>query len=577
MLCVSSEVAYGPVGNSAVVPAIQGNGIAAYSVPSVVLSNHPGHGGPAGLAVPDDTLKQMLETMTARGWLDNCSGIITGYFSTAGQVEAVAQTISTMKARNATLTYLCDPVLGDDHTGLYVPEEVAQAIRDHLVPLANVISPNRFELEWLSGAPVGDAATAGVAVGKLTCPVVLATSLPAANGFLDTAVFEGGSVHCVTTALRERVPHGTGDLLAGLFLAAIITGKDSSQALRLAMNRLEAVLDASLAGRSRSCQRPLYGKQHMTAVSRQSIADAYQRIKPHVRKTPVIDVQLDGLDTPVTLKLEMLQHSGSFKARGAFANLIGAKVPDSGVAAASGGNHGAAIAYAAQTLGIAAHIFVPASSPQAKIDKIKGYGADVVVKGERYANSLDLCDAFVSEHGALSIHAYDAIATLNGQGTLALELEEQTGDIDTLLVAVGGGGLIGGIAAWCERAPKVIAVEPQDCATLHTSLSKGERTAIKPGGVAMDALGASTPGELMFPIAQRAVADAFLVSDDDIRSAQRWLWNNLRLVSEPGGATAFAALLSGHYKPESGERVCAIVCGANTDLEVFSKTINQSA
>ncbi len=311
----------------------------------------------------------------------------------------------------------------------------------------------------------------------------------------------------------------------------------------------------------------------MTAVSRTSIAKTFQLIGPYVRRTPVIDVSVPGVEDRVTLKLEMLQHSGSFKPRGAFASLLGAEVPAAGVAAASGGNHGAAVAYAAQQLGMPAHIFVPAVAPRAKIAKIKGYGATVVCKGGAYADALEQCERFIAETGAMSVHAYDAEGTLNGQGTVGLELEDQAGDLDAVIVAVGGGGLIGGIAAWYDGAANVVAVESEGCATLHTSLEAGERKTISPSGLAADSLGASCPGELMFPIARRAVGQSVLVGDEAIGDAQRWLWHNLRIVTEPGGAAAFAALLSGRYVPGAGERVGVVVCGANVDLERFVETV----
>ena len=312
----------------------------------------------------------------------------------------------------------------------------------------------------------------------------------------------------------------------------------------------------------------------MTAVSRRSIAETYRRIKPYIRETPVIDILVPGVENPVTLKLEMLQHSGSFKARGAFANLLDAAVPDAGVAAASGGNHGAAVAYAAQQLGIPAHIFVPSAAPRAKIAKIKGYGARVVSKGGKYIEALQLCEQYIADSGAMSVHAYDAPGTLNGQGTVALELEDQAPGLDTVLVAVGGGGLIGGIAAWCEGGVGVVAVESEGCPTLHVSLKGGRREMISPAGLAADSLGASSPGELMFPIAQRAVTASVVVSDEAIADAQRWLWDNMRIVTEPGGATAFAALLSGRYAAAPDELVGVVVCGANADLERFVETVS---
>lgn len=311
----------------------------------------------------------------------------------------------------------------------------------------------------------------------------------------------------------------------------------------------------------------------MSTISQTSISAVHRRIEHHIRKTPVIDVAVPGVGAAVCLKLELLQHSGSFKARGAFANLAGAEVPEGGVAAASGGNHGAAVAYAAEQLGIAAHVFVPQGAPAAKVERIKRYGADVVVAGKHYKDALALCDAFIAEHGAMTVHAYDSEATLNGQGTLGLELEQQAGDLDTVLVAVGGGGLIGGMAAWYGGRVKVIAVESQGCPTFHASLAAGVRQTITPGGLAADSLGASMPGALPFPIVQEHVGGSLLVADADIRRTQRWLWDNLRLVTEPGGATALAALIARHYRPAPGERVGVVMCGANITLTAFEAII----
>jgi threonine dehydratase len=308
-------------------------------------------------------------------------------------------------------------------------------------------------------------------------------------------------------------------------------------------------------------------------ITRDAIRAAAKRIAPHVRRTPVIDVTLPGIAKPVTLKLEHLQHTGSFKARGAFATVTGRDLPKAGIAAASGGNHGAAAAYAARESGAPAHIFVPEISSPAKVARIRSYGATIVQKGPTYYDALANCEAFIKETGAFSIHAYDAVPTLEGQGTVGMEIMEQAPDIDSFLVAVGGGGLIGGIASWIAGDRRIVAVEPQTCNTLHAALQAGERVRVAPSGIATDSLGASFAGELMFPIAQKYVERVALVSDDDIRNAQRWLWHNLQLVTEPGGATAFAALLSGAYRPKADERVGVLLCGANTDPETFGKVI----
>lgn len=306
-------------------------------------------------------------------------------------------------------------------------------------------------------------------------------------------------------------------------------------------------------------------------ITREAITHAAQRISPHVRRTPVVEVTVEGVAQPVTLKLELLQHAGSFKSRGAFNTLLQASVGKGGVATASGGNHGAAVAYASRQLGHRARIFVPEISSPAKVARIASYGAEVVQKGANYSEALALCEAWVAETGATGVHAYDAVPTLEGQGTLARELEAQAPGIDTLLVAVGGGGLIGGIAAWYQSSVNVVGVEPATCNTLHAAMAAGQRVAVKPSGLATDSLGASMVGKLMFDIARDHIATVALVSDDDIRNAQRHLWRDMQLVTEPGGAAAFAALLSGAYRPERDERVGVVVCGANTSMDVFGQ------
>ena len=302
-------------------------------------------------------------------------------------------------------------------------------------------------------------------------------------------------------------------------------------------------------------------------ISRDKIAAAHQSIKPYIRETPVIEA--GGADfglslSRVSFKLESLQHSGSFKARGAFANLLNNRLPQVGVVAASGGNHGAAVAYAAMKLGVAARIFVPSVSSPAKIERIRGYGADLVVAGALYADALAASESWVTQSGALPIHAFDQAETLLGQGTIGLEIEGQAPDLDTLLVAVGGGGLIGGIAGWCAGRIRVIGVEPKTAPTLYKALEAGKPVDAEAGGIAADSLAPRRVGALMFPIAKRYVSGVALVTDNEIREAQAALWKVLRIVAEPGGAAAFAALLSGRYRPEPQERVGVLVSGANT-------------
>ncbi|MDP2121223.1 MAG: threonine/serine dehydratase [Hoeflea sp.] len=302
------------------------------------------------------------------------------------------------------------------------------------------------------------------------------------------------------------------------------------------------------------------------------ISQIYDLVRPHVRHTPVLRVDMADFGLAggaLDLKLECLQHSGSFKARGAFANLMTRKVPQAGVVAASGGNHGAAVAYAAMRLGVKATIFVPSVSPQAKLDRIRSYGAELVVAGDLYADALAASRELAQTSGALQVHAYDQVETLLGQGGLGREIEIDLPEIDTLMVAVGGGGLIGGIAAWFEGRVKVIAVEPEAAPTLNHALSAGRPVDAPAGGVAADSLAPRQVGQLMFPIAQAHVAQSVLVSDDAIRAAQTALWRHAQLVTEPGGAAAFAALLSGRYVPAPSERIAVLVCGANTTAVHF--------
>ena len=308
-------------------------------------------------------------------------------------------------------------------------------------------------------------------------------------------------------------------------------------------------------------------------MTRDEIARTYQVIRPHLRRTPVIEVE--GADFglrpgSIVLKLELLQHTGSFKPRGAFANLLLRDVPASGVVAASGGNHGVAVAFAAHKLGIPARIFVPSISAATKQQRIRDLGAHLVVGGDRYADALAASQEYVSQSGALAIHAFDQVETLLGQGSVGLELEEAGVGFDTLLVAVGGGGLIGGIAAWFAGKARIVAVEPAAAPTLHRALQAGRPVDAEAGGIAADSLAPRRVGEIMFPLAQRFVERVVLVEDEAIRAAQAALWSTLRIASEPGGAAALSALTSGAYQPASGERVAVLLCGGNTDAVRFS-------
>jgi threonine dehydratase len=272
----------------------------------------------------------------------------------------------------------------------------------------------------------------------------------------------------------------------------------------------------------------------------------------------------------VAFKLEFLQHAGSFKTRGAFNSLLAGDIPQAGVAAASGGNHGAAVAFAAMKRGVRATIFVPTVASAAKLEQIRGYGADLRVGGERYADALEASERWIAESGALPIHAYDQVSTLQGQATLGVELQEQVPALDALLVAVGGGGLVGGVAAWYRGRVPVTGVEPEEAPTLTRALAAGEPVDSPAGGIAADSLAPRRVGRLMFPIAQRYMAGTVLVTDEAIREAQRALWKTLRIVAEPGGAAAFAALLSGAWKAPARGTVGVVLCGANTTAVSFA-------
>ncbi len=302
-------------------------------------------------------------------------------------------------------------------------------------------------------------------------------------------------------------------------------------------------------------------------IGREEIAATEQVIRPYIRRTPVI--ALDGADfglpdISLFLKLEMMQHSGSFKARGAFANLLMRGPPPARVVAASGGNHGAAVAFAAQKLGIVATIFVPSISSPAKIQRIRNYGAHLIVEGERYADALAASDAWAARQGGTTIHAFDQRETLLGQGTLGLEFEAQVPKLDAVLASVGGGGLIGGVAAWYGGCTEVIGVEPEASPTLTRALAAGGPVDAESGGIAANSLAPRRVGRLVFPIAQRFVSRVVLVKDEDIHNAQKALWDIARIVAEPGGVAAFAALLSGQYRPARGTRLGVVISGANT-------------
>jgi threonine dehydratase len=307
-------------------------------------------------------------------------------------------------------------------------------------------------------------------------------------------------------------------------------------------------------------------------VGREQIAATEPIIRPYIRRTPVVEVAgrdfgLPGLE--LLFKLELLQQSGSFKARGAFANLLLRQVPAVGVVAASGGNHGAAVAHAARELKVSARIYVPRISTPAKVERIRSCGAELMLVGDSYADALAASEAWAASSGALRVHAFDQEETLRGAGTLALELEEQAGAIDTVLVAVGGGGLIGGVAAWFASRVDVIGVEPELAPTLTRALEAGRPVDAPAGGIAADSLAPRRIGERVFPLVQRHVKQVVLVTDEAIAQAQRALWSTLRVAAEPGGAAALAALLSGRFRAREGSRVAVIVSGGNTSAVDF--------
>jgi threonine dehydratase len=304
-------------------------------------------------------------------------------------------------------------------------------------------------------------------------------------------------------------------------------------------------------------------------ITRDDIRRCYDTIRPYIRRTPVLQADLSELDESAnalptgTLKLEQLQCAGSFKARGAFTNLLLRDVPPAGVVAASGGNHGVAVAYAAHRRGVPAKIFVPTVSAPAKVARIRQLGADLVVTGERYADALAAAQDWEQSSGAMSVHAYDQRETLLGQGTLGLELAEQAADLDTVLVPVGGGGLIAGVSAWCAGAVRVVGVEPEGAPTLSYARAAGQPTDAPAGSVAADALAPRRVGELVFPITQAYVDDVLLVDDESILAAQQALWQAFRVAAEPAASVGIAALLAGAYKPARGEHVAVVISGAN--------------
>jgi threonine dehydratase len=315
-----------------------------------------------------------------------------------------------------------------------------------------------------------------------------------------------------------------------------------------------------------------------SALTPAAVAAVAERIRPYVRRTPVIEIDRAdfGLPAgPLTLKLEQLQHSGAFKVRGAFANLLLRDVPAAGVTAASGGNHGAAVAYAAGVLGVPARIFVPEVSPAAKVNRIRSYGADLVVEGATYSDAFAVSQRWVAASGAMPVHAFNQVETVLGAGTVGLELRQQAPHADTVLAAIGGGGLLSGIATACDAGrnggARVVGVEPEGAPTMTEALTAGRPVDAATGSVAVDSLAPRRVGELTFRVVSERVHAVVLVTDEAIGQAQQALWERLRIVAEPGGCAALAALLSGRYVPEPDESVAIVISGANTGAVDFGR------
>ena len=310
----------------------------------------------------------------------------------------------------------------------------------------------------------------------------------------------------------------------------------------------------------------------MTYPTPDDITAAAALIKGRVRHTPILQVEgaALGLPCPITLKLEHTQVTGSFKVRGAFNTMLSKGVPDAGVVAASGGNHGAAVAYAATELGHRSVIFVPkAIAKEEKLRRMRMFGGEVILTD----GAVEACMAAYAAHaettGALSVHPYDTFPTLAGQGTVAREIEDQTGGIDTILVSTGGGGLIGGVAAWFGDRVRVISVETEGTNTLERSLREGPDISVQATGIAASSLGGPRLGVMSYEVARAHVDRAIVLPDTAVFDAAQRLWEATRLIGEPGSAVALAALTSGAYVPEPGERVCVLLCGGNAEPDWF--------
>lgn len=298
---------------------------------------------------------------------------------------------------------------------------------------------------------------------------------------------------------------------------------------------------------------------------RADILAAQERIAPYVRRTPVLQIELPGVAAEVTVKLEQLQHTGSFKVRGVFNTLLTHDIPAAGVTTASGGNHGAAMAYAASRLGHPCAVFVPSIAPAGKIKLIERFGATVHIAGDVFAEAAEASAGYSARTGALDVHPYNGASVIAGQGTVAAELHAQAPDLDTVLASVGGGGFIGGLATYYGDDVRLVGVEPDQSPTLHAARGAGRPVDVETGGIAADSLGCRRVGDIAYDVASRHVDDVVLVTDDDIRAAQHWLWSECHLIAEAGGATALAALLANRVPTRAGQRIGVVVCGANTD------------
>jgi threonine dehydratase len=315
------------------------------------------------------------------------------------------------------------------------------------------------------------------------------------------------------------------------------------------------------------------GADLATRVNSGGIRSVEPLIRPYVRHTPVITIDAADFGLPggpLVLKLEHLQHSGSFKARGAFANLLLRDVPPAGVVAASGGNHGAAVAYAANALGIPARIYVPEVSSPAKIARIRGYGADLVLVGDTYGEALAASEEWTATSGALAVHAFDQPETMLGAGSVGLELAGQAPAVTHVVAGVGGGGLLGGIAAWYSGQVLITGAEPDGAPTLTEALKAGRPVDAKTGSIAVDSLAPRRLGDLTFAVLTAQSAESALVTDDEIRHAQQLLWERMRLVAEPGGCAALAAVLAGRVASGPDEMLAVVISGANTTAVSFT-------